>query len=67
MSGDFWCKEHSAWNCMCFLPSGSITTSGGGMPRPKAQKITYYGKLEEDEYDRYISSLIDEDEEGGAK
>jgi hypothetical protein len=47
---------------MCYLPPGSITTSGGGMPRPKNEKITYYGKLEEDEYDRYVSSLINEDE-----
>jgi hypothetical protein len=41
-SGDFWCVEHSCWNCLCFLPPGSITTSGGGMCRPKHESIEFY-------------------------
>lgn len=45
-SGDFWCKEHSAWNCsMCYLPPGSIMTSGGGMPRKasaRSEEVSYF-------------------------
>ena len=37
-SGDFWCKEHSVWNCMCYLLPGAITTSGGGIPQKHAQE-----------------------------
>lgn len=28
-SGDFWCRKHNVWNCMCRMPPGSITVSGG--------------------------------------
>jgi hypothetical protein len=42
MSGDFWCKEHSTWNCMCYLPPGSITTSGGSMARKRDEVVTYF-------------------------
>lgn len=27
---------------MCYLPPGSITTSGGGMPRGRGEETTYF-------------------------
>jgi hypothetical protein len=41
-SGDFFCEEHSAWNCACAHLPGSITTSGGGAARKKGEPARYF-------------------------
>lgn len=48
-SGDFWCEEHKAWNCACYLPPAALTVSGGAMPRRRFEEIAHFRSIEDHE------------------